>query len=278
MRLRQPDPRPALLLATLRPAPPASQTKIRQDPASALPWSAPTQQSRGMPAHIGQLCSRSANDLGKIRKRDPCGAGTMRLPPISGADPAGPLARALHRRGTDPRGHRPRSVPGAPACGRLSSQVVGQGLGDMPLIPELCFAPRLARPRIPCRAARTGTADPGLSVWCPFFHRQVGRGAAAGAGGCLHEFTPAQQVWPCALVLLPSRQASNGCPAQREIYLRRGERTGNCRQRPGASATVAAHRGTWPFRDQPETCERHATALARPGPVAALPRHPADPS
>jgi hypothetical protein len=28
-----------------------------------------------------------------------------------------------------------------PGCGRLPSQVVGQGLGDMPVVPELRFAP-----------------------------------------------------------------------------------------------------------------------------------------
>jgi len=101
---------------------------------------------------------------------------------------------------------------GASACGRLSSQVVGQGLGDMPLIPELRFARRLARPRIPCRAPRTGAADLGLSVWCRFLHRQMGRGAAAGAGGCLHEFTPSQQAWPCALVLFPAARLPRPAP------------------------------------------------------------------
>jgi len=65
----------------------------------------------------------------------------------------------------------------------------------MPVIPELRLAPRLALPWIPGRAARTGTADPGLPLGCPFFHRQMRRDAArAGVGGCLHDSTPPQQV------------------------------------------------------------------------------------
>ena len=90
------------------------------------------------------------------------------------------------------------------ACGRLSSQVVRKGPGDMPVIPELRLALRLAWPWIPGRAARTSTADPGLPLRCPFFHRQMCRDAArAGVGGCLHEFTLPLRVRPGVLVLVP---------------------------------------------------------------------------
>ena len=79
-------------------------------------------------------------------------------------------------------------------AGRLSampSQVMGQGLGDVPVVPELRFAPRRARPRIPGCAAGSGATDPGPSLWCSFFHRQMSRGPArAGVGDCLHESTP----------------------------------------------------------------------------------------
>src|SRR5215469_8117263 len=90
-----------------------------------------------------------------------------------------------------------------PACSRVWSQVVGQGLGDVPLVPELCFAPRLAWPRIPGRAARSGATDPGLALWCLLFHRPVRRRVAgAGDGRYLHRCTPPGK--PGVLVFLPS--------------------------------------------------------------------------
>jgi len=101
-------------------------------------------------------------------------------------------------------GHGLRLATGAWLRQAVSLQVVGKGLGNMPVIPELRLAPRLAWPWIPGRAARTGTADPGLPLGCPFFHRQMCRDAArAGVGGCLHEFTPPQRVRPGVLVLVP---------------------------------------------------------------------------
>jgi len=101
------------------------------------------------------------------------------------------------------------------------SQVVGQRLRDMPVEPELRFAPRRAWPRIPGHAARGGAAYPGLPLRCCFFHRQMRRGAAVAAvvGGChRHESTPPQRAWLGVLVLLPSRQGSNGCPATTGKY------------------------------------------------------------
>jgi hypothetical protein len=129
-----------------------------------------------------------------------------------------------------------RLAPSAAAVGvlRLPSQVVGQGLGDMPFEPELRFAPRLTWPRIPGHAARTGTAYSGRPLRCPFFHQQMRGGAAvaAGVGGCcLHESTPPQRAWLGALVLLSSRQVQTAARHNREILLKRAARTGGCRRR-----------------------------------------------
>ena len=79
------------------------------------------------------------------------------------------------------------------------SQVVSQGLADMPVEPELRFPTRWARPRIPGRAAWVRAAYSGRPLWCCFFDRQMRRGAAvvAGVGGCcLHESAPPRRVWP----------------------------------------------------------------------------------
>lgn len=85
------------------------------------------------------------------------------------------------------RGH----AGSAHRLGAVSSQVMGQGLGDVPVVPELRFAPRLTRPRIPGCAARGGATDPDLPLWCPCFHRQMcRRSARADVGDCLHESTP----------------------------------------------------------------------------------------
>ena len=102
----------------------------------------------------------------------------------------------------------------------VSSQVAGKGLGDMPVVPESRLAPRLAWPRIPGRAARAGTADPGLPLGRPFFYRRVCRDAAgAGVGGCRHESTPPRQVQTGmpALICLPGFKRlprGRACPAR----------------------------------------------------------------
>jgi hypothetical protein len=88
-------------------------------------------------------------------------------------------------------GDLPRTCWEAYRLGVVPSQVMGQGLGDVPVVPELRFAPRRTRPRIPGRAARGGATDPGLPLCGSFFHRQMSRRSArAGVGDCLHESTP----------------------------------------------------------------------------------------
>lgn len=81
-----------------------------------------------------------------------------------------------------------------PPYGGLLSQVVGQGLGYVPLVPELCFAPRLAWPRIPGHAARSGATDPGLALWCPVFHRPMRCRVAESDGRCLHGCAPPRRA------------------------------------------------------------------------------------
>jgi len=156
-----------------------------------------------------------------------------------------------------------------PGCGRLPSQVVGQGLGDMPVVPELRFAPWLTRPRVPGRAGRAGATDPGPPLRCAFFHRMVYRrtAVAAGAGSsCLHEPTPPQQIRPGVLVRLPSRQVSNGGPALAVL--------GGCpgASRPSRRSTHApgidhSRRGsTPPRRTQPDRARLSPSAgERRPG-------------
>jgi len=95
-------------------------------------------------------------------------------------------------------------------------KVVGQRLGDMPVVPELRLAPRLAWPRIPGRATRAEAADPGLSLGGPFFRRQMCRDAArADVGGCLHESTPPRQVRPGRVVLVPALARRQRLPPAR---------------------------------------------------------------
>lgn len=109
------------------------------------------------------------------------------------------------------------------------SQVVGHRLGDMPVEPELRFAPRRAWPRIPGRAAWAGAAYSG-SFRCCLFDRTMSCGApvAAAVEGCLHNSTPPQRAWLGVLVLVPIGQGSNGWPAQPEILLARVARTTAC--------------------------------------------------
>jgi hypothetical protein len=77
----------------------------------------------------------------------------------------------------------------------LSSQVVHKRLGDVPVVPELCFAPRLAGPRIPGRAVGPPTADSDLPVRCPFFGRHMrGRAAEVSVTEFLHEFHFSREV------------------------------------------------------------------------------------
>src|SRR5712692_2734740 len=60
----------------------------------------------------------------------------------------------------------------------LSLQVVGKRLRDMPLVPELRLAARLAGPRIPGSATGARTADPRLPLRCSLFHRHMRDGMA----------------------------------------------------------------------------------------------------
>jgi hypothetical protein len=70
----------------------------------------------------------------------------------------------------------------------IPSQVVGHRLRNMPVEPELRFAPRWAWPRIPGRAARAGAAYSGSPFRGCLFDRTMRCGApvAAGVEGCLH--------------------------------------------------------------------------------------------
>jgi hypothetical protein len=80
---------------------------------------------------------------------------------------------------------------GPTGSARCPSQMMGQGLRDVPVVPELRFAPRRTRSWIPGCTARGGATDPGLPLWCSFLHRQMSRcPARAGVGDCLHESTP----------------------------------------------------------------------------------------
>jgi hypothetical protein len=75
------------------------------------------------------------------------------------------------------------------AAARSSLQVVHKRLGDVPVVPELCFAPRLAGPWIPGRAVGPPAADSDLPVRCPFFGWHMrGRAAEVGITEFLHEF------------------------------------------------------------------------------------------
>lgn len=83
------------------------------------------------------------------------------------------------------------------------------------------------------------------------------------------------------LVLLPSRQGSNGCPAQPEILLKRlpqGEVAGCARGGRGLVAHHACRRVGRQPDSLPRTCQRHATGPTTPGPVATPAGHPADSS
>ena len=120
--------------------------------------------------------------------------GTRRPAPL--AVSGGPVRRPVVITFSDWRWSSPgpncRAQAGrAHRLGAVPSQVMGQGLGDVPVVPELRFALRRTRPRIPGCAARGGATDPGLPLWRSFFHRQMsGCPASAGVGDCLHESTP----------------------------------------------------------------------------------------
>ncbi len=108
----------------------------------------------------------------------------------------------------------------------LSLQVVGKRLRDMPLVPELRLAARLAGPRIPGSATGARTADPRLPLRCSLFHRHMRDGMArAGVAGGLHESRlhgwSSKACWSSG----PVWQASNGglppggggCPDDEEV-------------------------------------------------------------
>src|SRR5690349_14421332 len=104
-------------------------------------------------------------------------AGRGRVVYGPGRAPAGTTLHRRHDAFTCDYPHRIGAVP---------LQVMGQGLGDVPVVPELRFAPRRTRPRIPGCAARGGTTDSGRPLWGSFFHRQMScRPAGAGVGECL---------------------------------------------------------------------------------------------
>src|SRR6266516_7119510 len=56
---------------------------------------------------------------------------------------------------------------------KLSSELVDKGLRDVPVIPELRFAPRLTRPGRPGRAVGIRAAESGLPVRRPAFDRDM---------------------------------------------------------------------------------------------------------
>jgi hypothetical protein len=120
----------------------------------------------------------------------------------------------------------------------------------------------------PSHTARIGAPDPGRPLWCPFFHRQMRRRAAASIGDCcLHESTPPQQVWHAGP--FPAGGVQAAARHNREMLPKRAPRTG------GFPAAIEAAAALWrtapvarvwhPPDCLPGICQCHATAPASPG-------------
>jgi hypothetical protein len=133
----------------------------------------------------------------------------------------------------------------------------------MPVVPELRFAPRFTRPRVPGGTGRVGAADPGPPSRSAFFHRKVhGRAiVAAGAGGsCLHD------------PLLPSR-SGRACwslyPAGRfQTAAQHGRESSAGRTSQGLPPAPQAAAARRRARHQPDPAPNLSparTALARSG-------------
>jgi hypothetical protein len=96
------------------------------------------------------------------------------------------------------------------------------------------------------------------------------RPAGAGIGGCLHEFTPSQQVRPGVLVLVPRRRESNGQTSQQAAFLP---------VRPGGrgQASRARYRHPIPARCAPISSTGSANRVAHTGQASAHWPGPASP-
>jgi hypothetical protein len=195
--------------------------------------------------------------------RRPCGCGGARLRL---------MPHRCARRWPEKRaGSKSCGSPGGGLSARaVPSQVTGQGLRDVPVVPELRFAPRRTWPRIPGSAARGGATDPGLALWCSFFHRQMSRClASAGIGDCLHESAPVGRSGRVCTTSSPSPGFKRLPGATSHVGMRAA--------RPpqlGADAAFVTHCGPPPCRVPAlfpaGTGERRAKVCTCPRPAALL--------